>query len=81
MSVPMVLRRAVDRSLGELDGSAALDDLRWHVILLVVMATAAFALRFTYRYLLFSTACRIETDLRDAIYQHLTFDGLEQARD
>ena len=68
----MVLRRAVDRSLGELDGSAALDDLRWHVILLVVMATAAFALRFTYRYLLFSTACRIETDLRDAIYQHLT---------
>ena len=72
VSVPMVLRRAVDRSLGELDGSAALDDLRWHVILLVVMATAAFALRFTYRYLLFSTACRIETDLRDAIYQHLT---------
>jgi ATP-binding cassette subfamily B protein len=68
----MVLRRAVDRSLGELDGSAALDDLRWHVILLVVMATVAFALRFTYRYLLFSTACRIETDLRDAIYQHLT---------
>ena len=43
VSVPMVLRRAVDRSLGELDGSAALDDLRWHVILLVVMATAAFA--------------------------------------
>jgi len=72
VSVPMVLRRAVDRSLGELDGSAALDDLRWHVILLVVMATVAFALRFTYRYLLFSTACRIETDLRDAIYQHLT---------
>ena len=72
VSVPMVLRRAVDRSLGGLDGSAALDDLRWHVILLVVMATAAFALRFTYRYLLFSTACRIETDLRDAIYQHLT---------
>ncbi|MEC9057731.1 MAG: ABC transporter transmembrane domain-containing protein, partial [Actinomycetota bacterium] len=72
VSVPMVLRRAVDRSLGELDGSAALNDLRWHVILLVVMATAAFALRFTYRYLLFSTACRIETDLRDAIYQHLT---------
>jgi len=68
----MVLRRAVDRSLGELDGSAALDDLRWHVILLMIMATAAFALRFTYRYLLFSTACRIETDLRDAIYQHLT---------
>ena len=68
----MVLRRAVDRSLGELNGSAALDDLRWHVILLVVMATVAFALRFTYRYLLFSTACRIETDLRDAIYQHLT---------
>ncbi len=72
VSVPMVLRRAVDRSLGELDGAAALDDLRRHVILLVVMAIAAFALRFTYRYLLFSTACRIETDLRDAIYQHLT---------
>ena len=72
VSVPMVLRRAVDRSLGELGGSAALDDLRWHVVLLVVMATASFALRFTYRYLLFGTACRIETDLRDAVYQHLT---------
>ena len=59
----------------------ALADLERHVVLLVVMATASFGLRFTYRYLLFGTACRIETDLRAAIYQHLTFDGLEQARD
>ena len=72
VSVPMVLRQAVDRSLGELDGSAALADLERHVILLVVMAAASFGLRFTYRYLLFGTACRIETDLRDAVYQHLT---------
>jgi ATP-binding cassette subfamily B protein len=78
MSVPMVLRRAVDRSLGGLrgldglDGASALADLERHVVLLVVMATASFGLRFTYRYLLFGTACRIETDLRAAIYQHLT---------
>jgi ATP-binding cassette subfamily B protein len=72
VSVPMVLRQAVDRSLGDLDGSAAFADLERHVILLVVMAAASFGLRFTYRYLLFGTACRIETDLRDAVYQHLT---------
>ncbi len=78
MSVPMVLRRAVDRSLGGLrgldglDGASALADLERHVVLLVVMAAASFGLRFTYRYLLFGTACRIETDLRAAIYQHLT---------
>ncbi len=78
MSVPMVLRRAVDRSLGGLRGLDGLDsastlaDLERHVILLVVMAAASFGLRFTYRYLLFGTACRIETDLRAAIYQHLT---------
>ncbi|GIT77263.1 MAG: hypothetical protein Ct9H300mP31_17940 [Acidimicrobiaceae bacterium] len=34
------------------------------MILLVVMALTSFGLRFTYRYLLFGTACRIETDLR-----------------
>jgi len=72
VSVPMVLKRAVDRSLGELGGAAAFADLERHVILLVVMAVASFGLRFTYRYLLFGTACRIETDLRDAVYQHLT---------
>ena len=72
VSVPMVLRQAVDRSLGDLDGSAAFADLERHAILLVVMASASFGLRFTYRYLLFGTACRIETDLRDAVYQHLT---------
>ena len=78
MSVPMVLRRAVDRSLGGLrgldglDGASALADLERHIVLLVVMAAASFGLRFTYRYLLFGTACRIETDLRAAIYQHLT---------
>ncbi len=72
VSVPMVLRQAVDRSLGGLDGSAAFADLERHAILLVVMAAASFGLRFTYRYLLFGTACRIETDLRDTVYQHLT---------
>ncbi|MBT5904649.1 MAG: ABC transporter ATP-binding protein, partial [Acidimicrobiaceae bacterium] len=35
VSVPMVLRQAVDRSLGDLDGSAAFADLERHVILLV----------------------------------------------
>ena len=67
VSVPMVLRRAVDLAVDQRAGG-----LEGHVLLLVVMATASFGLRFAYRYLLFGTACRIETDLRSQIYDHLT---------
>ena len=67
VSVPMVLRQAVDVAVDQRAGG-----LEGHVLLLVVMATASFGLRFAYRYLLFGTACRIETDLRSQIYDHLT---------
>ena len=67
VSVPMVLRQAVDVAVDQRAGG-----LEGHVILLVSMAAASFGLRFTYRYLLFGTACRIETDLRSQIYDHLT---------
>lgn len=67
VSVPMVLREAVDVAVDQRGGG-----LEGHVLILVVMATASFGLRFTYRYLLFGTACRIETDLRSQIYDHLT---------
>jgi len=67
VSVPMVLRQAVDLAVDQRAGG-----LEGHVLLLVVMATASFGLRFAYRYLLFGTACRIETDLRSQIYDHLT---------
>ena len=67
VSVPMVLRRAVDVAVDQRAGG-----LEGNVLLLVVMAAAAFGLRFAYRYLLFGTACRIETDLRSQIYDHLT---------
>ena len=67
VSVPMVLRRAVDVAVDQRAGG-----LEGYVLLLVVMAAASFGLRFAYRYLLFGTACRIETDLRSQIYDHLT---------
>ena len=67
VSVPMVLRQAVDVAVDQRAGG-----LEGHVLLLVVMAAASFGLRFAYRYLLFGTACRIETDLRSQIYDHLT---------
>ena len=67
VSVPMVLREAVDVAVDQRGGG-----LEGHVLILVVMAAASFGLRFTYRYLLFGTACRIETGLRSQIYDHLT---------
>ncbi|MDG2428471.1 MAG: ABC transporter ATP-binding protein [Acidimicrobiales bacterium] len=72
MSVPMVLRSAIDESLADISNPGAFADLRRHVVLLVGMGVASFGLRFTYRYLLFGAAYRIETDLRAAVYQHLT---------
>ncbi|SVD15744.1 uncharacterized protein METZ01_LOCUS368598, partial [marine metagenome] len=67
VSVPMVLRHAIDVALEERSGS-----LEAHVWVLVAIAIAAFGLRYTYRYLLFWAAYRIETDLRSIIYEHLT---------
>ena len=67
VSVPMVLRRAIDVALDQPSGG-----LYGYVWVLLGMAVAAFGLRFTYRYLLFVTAYRIETDLRSLIYHHLT---------
>jgi ATP-binding cassette subfamily B protein len=67
VSVPMVLRRAVDTALEDRTGS-----LEAHVWALVGIAVAAFGLRVAYRYLLFWAAYRIETDLRSTIYGHLT---------
>ena len=67
VAVPMVLRSAVDGALDERSS-----DLNTHVTVLVAMAAAIFALRFTYRYLLFRIAYSIETDLRTIIYEHLT---------
>tara|TARA_Y100001001_G_scaffold62023_1_gene58996 strand:+ start:1072 stop:2925 length:1854 start_codon:yes stop_codon:yes gene_type:complete len=67
VSVPMVLRRAIDVALDQRTGS-----LEAHVWTLVAIAGAAFGLRFAYRYLLFWAAYHIETDLRSTIYEHLT---------
>ena len=52
VSVPMVLRRAIDVALDQRTGS-----LEAHVWTLVAIAGAAFGLRFAYRYLLFCCRC------------------------
>lgn len=72
VAVPMILKQAVDRILAADSSIDPFADLTGHVVLLVAMALASFGLRFTYRYLLFSTACNIETDLRSQVFRHLT---------
>jgi len=67
VSVPMVIREAIDNPLT--DGSGEISSYAWT---LIVMAACAFLLRYTYRFLLFRTAYRIETQLRSLIYRHLT---------
>ena len=67
VSVPMVMRKAIDNALT--DGSGQISSYVWG---LLAMAVCAFALRFTYRFLLFKTAYRIETQLRSLIFKHLT---------
>ena len=67
VSVPMVIREAIDKALT--DGTGNITPYVWG---LLVMAITAFALRFTYRFLLFKTAYRIETQLRSLIFKHLT---------
>ena len=67
VSVPMVMREAIDKALT--DGTGKITSYVWG---LLVMAICAFALRFTYRFLLFKTAYRIETQLRSLIFKHLT---------
>ena len=67
VSVPMVIREAIDNPLTK--GSGKISSYAW---VLVAMAVAAFLLRYTYRFLLFRSAYRIETQLRSLIYKHLT---------
>jgi ATP-binding cassette subfamily B protein len=67
VSVPMVIREAIDNPL--IGGHGKISSYAWT---LVVMAVCAFILRYTYRFLLFRTAYRIETQLRSLIYKHLT---------
>ncbi len=67
VSVPMVMREAIDKALT--DGTGKITSYVWG---LLGMAVCAFALRFTYRFLLFRTAYRIETQLRSLIFKHLT---------
>ncbi|MDP6964421.1 MAG: ABC transporter ATP-binding protein [Acidimicrobiales bacterium] len=67
VSVPMVIREAIDNPLA--GGSGEISSYLWT---LVAMAICAFLLRYTYRFLLFKTAYRIETQLRSLIYRHLT---------
>ena len=67
VSVPMVIREAIDNTLTK--GSGKISSYAW---VLVAMAVAAFLLRYTYRFLLFRSAYRIETQLRSLIYKHLT---------
>jgi ATP-binding cassette subfamily B protein len=63
----MVIREAIDNPLA--GGSGEISSYLWT---LVAMAICAFLLRYTYRFLLFKTAYRIETQLRSLIYRHLT---------
>ena len=67
VSVPMVMREAIDNALT--DGTGKIASYVWG---LLAMAIIAFALRFTYRFLLFKTAYRIETQLRSLIFKRLT---------
>ncbi len=67
VSVPMVIREAIDNPLT--NGSGKISSYAWT---LVAMAVCAFLLRYTYRFLLFRTAYRIETQLRSLIFKHLT---------
>ena len=67
VSVPMVMREAIDSALT--DGTGKIASYVW---ILLAMAIIAFALRFTYRFLLFKTAYRIETQLRSLIFKRLT---------
>ncbi|MDH3706912.1 MAG: ABC transporter transmembrane domain-containing protein, partial [Acidimicrobiia bacterium] len=66
-SVPLVVRATIDEALDERS-----QPLTPFIVALLVMAVALFVLRATYRYLLFSTAYAVETDLRDLVYSHLT---------
>lgn len=67
IGVPLVVRATIDRALDQRTAPLAP-----YVVTLLVMAGALFALRATYRYLLFTTAYGVETDLRDLVYSHLT---------
>ncbi|MGI9601567.1 MAG: ABC transporter ATP-binding protein [Acidimicrobiales bacterium] len=66
-AVPLVVRATIDQALDEQS-----QPLTPYIVTLLVMAAALFGLRATYRYLLFSTAYSVETDLRDLVYRHLT---------
>ena len=62
VSVPMVLREAVDVAVDQRGGGH-----EGHVLILVVMAAASFGLRFTYRHLPLGTGCRVENAVRSQI--------------
>ncbi|MDH3708217.1 MAG: ABC transporter ATP-binding protein/permease [Acidimicrobiia bacterium] len=67
VSVPLVVRGTIDSALDEQTA-----DLTPYIVTLLALAAALFVLRATYRYLLFTTAYGVETDLRDLVYSQLT---------
>ena len=67
VATPAIARQAVDRIVEDPDAS-----VRSFVIALFAMAAALLVVRGAYRYLLFTIAYDVETDLRGLIYRHLT---------
>ncbi|MEE9413635.1 MAG: ABC transporter ATP-binding protein, partial [Acidimicrobiales bacterium] len=66
VSVPLIIRRAFDQALE--DQSSDLEPFVWA---LLAIGVALFALRATYRTLLFRAAHQVDTDLRELIYRRL----------
>lgn len=64
---PRFLQQGID-ALGAVDGAAA---VRHAILLLLAVATAGGLTRFGMRMTLNSVSRRVETDLRDRLYQHL----------
>src|SRR5215510_4799432 len=67
VQIPRVLGEGIDDAL-----QAKTTPLSQFVIILVVLALVRFVANFTSRLLLLRTAYRIEYDLRNIIYEHLT---------
>jgi len=71
VSVPAVVRAAIDSTIGDAGGDGESDLTRW-IIILMALGLGRFLLGMTYRYSLFQLAWNVETDLRALLYDHLT---------
>ena len=72
VSVPLIIRNAIDSSALAGDEAAGSTSLETYVTALLVIALLLVVLRSVYRSLLFRAAHQVDTDLRELLYSHLT---------